>query len=74
MFKHLTLEELKKFQGSFGKTTACDVTGGMFGKIAELIPAIEKGIPVTIVNASKPNYIYKTLKGERVEGTLIEKE
>jgi len=26
------------------------------------------------VNASKPNYIYKTLKGERVEGTLIEKE
>ncbi|MDI6690952.1 MAG: isopentenyl phosphate kinase [Candidatus Bathyarchaeota archaeon] len=74
MFKHLTLEELKKLQANFGKPTACDVTGGMFGKIAELIPAIEKGIPVTIVNASKPNYIYKTLKGEKVEGTLIEKE
>lgn len=74
MFKHLTLEELKKLQGNLGKPTACDVTGGMFGKIAELIPAIEKGIPVKIVNASKPNYIYKTLKGEEVEGTLIEKE
>ncbi|MEM3622407.1 MAG: isopentenyl phosphate kinase [Candidatus Bathyarchaeia archaeon] len=74
MFRHLTLEELKKLQGNLGKTATCDVTGGMFGKIAELIPAIERGIPVTIVNASKPNYIYKTLKGEKVEGTLIEKE
>jgi isopentenyl phosphate kinase len=74
MFKHLTLEELKKLQSNFGKPTACDVTGGMFGKIVELLPAIENGIPVAIVNASKPNYIYKALKGESVEGTLIEKE
>lgn len=74
MFKHLTLEELKKLQNNFGKPTACDVTGGMFGKMVELLPAIEKGIPVTIINASKPNYIYKALKGEIVEGTLIEKE
>ncbi|MEM2994550.1 MAG: isopentenyl phosphate kinase [Candidatus Bathyarchaeia archaeon] len=74
MFKHLTLKELKKLQNSFGKSTACDVTGGMFGKIMELLPAVEMGIPVAIVNASKPNYIYKVLKGESVEGTLIEKE
>jgi isopentenyl phosphate kinase len=74
LFTHLTLEELKKLQGKLGKSNACDVTGGMFGKIAELIPALEQGIPVKIVNASKPNYIYKALKGEKVEGTLIEKE
>jgi isopentenyl phosphate kinase len=74
MFKHLTLEELKKLQNKIGKSTACDVTGGMFGKIAELTPAIENGIPVSIVNASKPNYIYKVLKGEEVEGTIIKKE
>jgi isopentenyl phosphate kinase len=73
MFKHLALEELKKLK-NFGKPTACDVTGGMFGKMAELLPAIERGISVVIVNASKPNYIYKVLKGESVEGTLIEKE
>jgi len=73
MFKHFTLEELKKLRGKLGKPTACDVTGGMFGKIAELLPAIEKGIPVTIVNATKPNYIYKALKREKVKGTLIEK-
>ncbi|MEM3725251.1 MAG: isopentenyl phosphate kinase [Candidatus Bathyarchaeia archaeon] len=74
MFSHLTLEELKRLQNKIGKSTACDVTGGMFGKIAELMPAIENGIPVSIVNASKPNYIYKALKKEEVEGTLIEKE
>lgn len=74
IFNHLTLEELKKLQNKLGKPSACDITGGMFGKITELIPAIEKGIPATIVNATKPNYIYMALKGEKVEGTLIEKE
>jgi isopentenyl phosphate kinase len=74
MFKHLTLEELKELHKKIGKSTACDVTGGMFGKVAELIPAIEKGIPVSIINASKPNYIYKVLKRDEVEGTVIEKE
>jgi isopentenyl phosphate kinase len=74
MFKHLTLEELKELQSKLGKSTACDVTGGMFGKMAELLPAIERGISVTIVNATKPNYVYKALKGKKVKSTLIERE
>jgi isopentenyl phosphate kinase len=74
MFEHLTLAELRKVQKLLGGSNACDVTGGMANKIAELIPAIEHGIPVLIVNATKPKYIYKALKGERVKGTLIEKE
>jgi isopentenyl phosphate kinase len=73
MFKHLTLEELKKLHGKLGKPTVCDVTGGMLGKIAELMPAIEQKIRVTIINASKPNNVYKALEGETVEGTTIEK-
>lgn len=74
MFRHLTLEELERLRSKFGKSTMCDVTGGMFSKIAELLPAIELGIPVTIVNATKPNYIYKVLTGKKVKQTLIEKE
>lgn len=74
MFKRLRLEELKKLRSQLGKSTACDVTGGMAGKITELLPAIEQQIPVTIVNAEKSNYIFKALKGEGVKGTLIEKE
>ena len=74
MFEHLTLEELRKLQGKLGKATACDVTGGMFGKMAELIPAIEQKIPVTIVNATEPRYVCRALQGEKVKGTIIEKE
>jgi isopentenyl phosphate kinase len=74
MFEHLTLEELRKIQGRLGGSNACDVTGGMTNKVAELISAVEHGIPVLIVNASKPGYVYKALKGEKVKGTLIEKE
>jgi isopentenyl phosphate kinase len=74
MFDHLTLAELRNIQKLLGGSNACDVTGGMANKIAELVPAVEHGIPVLIVNATKPKYIYKALKGERVKGTLIEKE
>ncbi|HVO86049.1 MAG TPA: isopentenyl phosphate kinase [Candidatus Eisenbacteria bacterium] len=74
MFERMTLQELKKLQGKTAKTTTRDVTGGMPGKIAELIPAVEKNIPVMIVNASKPRYVYKALQGETVRGTKLEKE
>ncbi|MDH7564613.1 MAG: isopentenyl phosphate kinase [Candidatus Bathyarchaeota archaeon] len=74
IYRYLTLTELKKLHGSIERPMASDVTGGMYGKIAELIPAVESGIPVTIVNAAKPNNICMALKGEKVEGTLIEKE
>lgn len=74
MYRHITLEELRKLQSSLNKPVGCDVTGGMFGKMAELQTAIESGIPVRIVNATKPNYILNTLRGEEVEGTLIERK
>jgi isopentenyl phosphate kinase len=74
LYTHLNLEELQKIQDKLGKSTASDVTGGMLGKVAELIPAVEQGIPITIVNAGKANRVYKALMGEAVEGTVIEKE
>lgn len=74
LLSHLTLKELKSLLNNLGRSAACDVTGGMMGKVNELLPVIEKGIPVMIVNAAKPKYIYKALKGEKVNCTLIEKE
>jgi isopentenyl phosphate kinase len=73
VYPHLTLQELKAFEGKLGKSTASDVTGGMLGKVTELIPAVEQGIPVAIVNAAKPNRLYRALIGEKVEGTIMEK-
>ena len=73
LYTHLTLKELKDIQGKLGRSTTADVTGGMSGKINELLPAVELGIPVEIVNASKPGRVYKALTGEKTDGTLIEK-
>jgi isopentenyl phosphate kinase len=73
VYKHLTLAELKQIQPKLGKAAGTDVTGGMAGKIAELIPAIEAGIPVTITGATKALSIYRALTDQSVLGTVIEK-
>ena len=72
-YKNLNLEGLKKIQSQLGKSQGTDVTGGMASKIAELIPAVEKGIPVKIVNASRGSRVYRALTDQNIEGTLIEK-
>jgi isopentenyl phosphate kinase len=67
----VTLEELKTQKYEIEGSKATDVTGGMLGKIRELIPAIEHNIPILLVNASKPWRVYKALNGEEVIGTII---
>lgn len=72
-YKHLTLAELKQIQPKLGKAAGTDVTGGMAGKIAELIPAIEAGVHVTVTGATKGLSIYRALTDQSVLGTEIEK-
>jgi isopentenyl phosphate kinase len=72
-YKHLTLAELKQIQPKLGKAVGTDVTGGMASKIAELIPAIEQGVRVTITGATKGLSIYRALTDQSVLGTEIEK-
>ena len=74
LISRITLRELKALLHSIGETSAVDVTGGMLGKVSELVPAVEAGVRAYIVNAAKEGNIYKVLKGENVVGTLIEKE
>ena len=71
--QHITLTELKRLQHRIGEGKVTDVTGGMPRKIQELIPAVEQWVPVIIVNATKPNNIYKALRGQEVVGTEIER-
>jgi len=72
-YKHLTLAELKQIQPKLGKATGTDVTGGMAGKIAALIPAVEAGIHITITGATKGLSIYRALTDQSILGTEIEK-
>jgi isopentenyl phosphate kinase len=73
LVRHLTLEELKSLQTKIGKAGAPDVTGGMFGKVTELATPIARGIEVVIVNALRPDGVYKALRGEETLGTKITK-
>jgi isopentenyl phosphate kinase len=74
LYSHLTLSELKRIQDKLEQSTVSDVTGGMPGKVSELITAVEEGIPVIMVNAGKVNRVYKALMGQDAESTVIEKE
>jgi isopentenyl phosphate kinase len=73
LIQHVTPQELRKLQYKIRENKVADVTGGMFGKIMELIPAVEKGIEAMIINAAKPDNVYKALKSERVSGTVIKR-
>lgn len=53
------------------KTQEGDVTGGIKGKLKEIIALAEKGVPSQIINATVPGRLKKALSGEKVTGTLI---
>lgn len=71
LIREISLDELKAFAGKIRKSIVTDVTGGMYGKIAELIPAVEKGIGVKIINGKRANRLYKALMNQNVKGTEI---
>ena len=73
LIQRVTLEELKAQKHDIEGSKATDVTGGMLGKMRELVPAIEQNIQALIVNATKPLRVYKALRGEEVVGTIVEK-
>jgi len=72
-YKHLTLDELKQIQPKLGKASGTDVTGGMAGKIAALIPAVAAGVHVTITGATKGLSIFRALTDQSILGTEIDK-
>lgn len=71
LIQKLTLKELNTTLEGIGKANSIDVTGGMHGKMVELIPVIKQGATVTIVNALKANRVTQALLGVDVIGTQI---
>ena len=55
----------------FDSTTNIDVTGGMIGKIKELLELAENGIKSTIINANESGAIFNALSNRKVRGTVI---
>ncbi len=56
-----------------GEETTIDVTGGMGGKISELLGLLDLGIESEIINANKTLNIKKALSDEEVTGTAIKR-
>lgn len=55
----------------FEETTNVDVTGGMVGKIKELLSLAELGIDSKIINANVEDNIFNALENKDVKGTII---
>lgn len=70
LLKKINGKNIKKI--SAGKSTAADVTGGMNGKIGELIKLAKIGIKSEIINISRAGILEKALLGRKNLGTLIE--
>ena len=65
--KFSSLDDLDTLEG----TTNVDVTGGMVGKIKELLYLADLGIESKIINAEVENNVFKVLENEKVKGTVI---
>lgn len=52
-------------------TTNIDVTGGMVGKIKELLELVNIGIESKIINANEPGAIIDALNNKDIKGTVI---
>ncbi|MCS7364052.1 MAG: isopentenyl phosphate kinase [archaeon GB-1867-035] len=68
-------EELASFLKSISADSgvAFDVTGGIIGKLNELIEPALRGVEVLIVNALKPGFVRRAILGEEVKCTRIVK-
>ena len=65
--KFSSLDDLDILEG----TTNVDVTGGMVGKIKELLYLADLGIESKIINAEIENNIFNELENNKIKGTVI---
>jgi isopentenyl phosphate kinase len=50
-----------------------DVTGGIMGKLNSIKKICELNIPVQLINGLKKEYIFKSLKGQKIDCTFVKK-
>ncbi len=67
----ISLRELRSVLNNVSGSSNVDVTGGMSGKMSEIIPVLENNIPIIMVNANVPNRLFKAMRNEEVKGTKL---
>jgi isopentenyl phosphate kinase len=71
VIKKITPANINKVNRIIRGSEGVDVTGGMQGKITELMTLAKAGIPSRVFNAEKPGSIMNFLKNDLTEGTFI---
>jgi len=66
------LAGLKEWAEKAGPANAPDASGGMRGKLTEVLPAVRAGVKVIIINLNFPRRLHKAMIGKPVKGTKIE--
>ena len=70
LIPEITRNNFEEVKQSLSGSKDVDVTGGMFGKISELLDLAKQGIESQIVSALKEDYVSRALKGEKI-GTVV---
>ena len=67
----LDMVELQEWAQKAGPANVPDASGGMRGKLAEILPAVRAGIRVIIINLNNPQRLQRAITGKPVKGTTI---
>jgi len=67
----LDIVKLREWAKRAGPANVPDASGGMRGKLTEILPAVRAGIKVVIINLNEPRRLEKAIAGKRVKGTTI---
>jgi isopentenyl phosphate kinase len=70
LYSRLTRSDLSDLEAHFGSLRGTDITGGMRGKLMELLELAEAGIESQIFNAAKDGNVERALRGEHI-GTMV---
>jgi isopentenyl phosphate kinase len=74
VIKKIAPADINTVNGLLSGSGGIDVTGGMQGKVAELMALARTGIPSMVFNAGKPGNVKKFLNNDLEEGTVISGE
>ena len=67
----LDITKLQEWAEKAGPANAPDASGGMRGKLGEILPAVSAGIKVVIINLNHPRRLQEAIAGRRANGTTI---
>ena len=67
----LDIVKLQEWAEKAGPANVPDASGGMRGKLTEILPAVKAGIRVMILNLNYPQRLQSAIAGKPVKGTTI---